>query len=107
MGRLIYLMNVSLDGYIETTDHSLDWTTIDDEMHGWFNDELRRTEALFYGRRLFEGMNAHWPTADQAHAISSWRRSGLRTTATNAAPESRSRLRRSRTRAASHRALKN
>ena len=64
MGRLIYLMNVSLDGYIETTDHSLDWTTIDDEMHGWFNDELRRTEALFYGRRLFEGMNAHWPTAE-------------------------------------------
>ena len=64
MGRLIYLMNVSLDGYIETTDHSLDWTTVDDEMHGWFNDELRGTEALFYGRRLYERMNAHWPTAE-------------------------------------------
>lgn len=64
MGRLIYLMNVSLDGYIETTDHSLDWTTVDDELHRWFNDELRKTEALLYGRRLYEGMNAHWPTAE-------------------------------------------
>jgi dihydrofolate reductase len=64
MGRLIYLMNVSLDGYIETTDHSLAWTTIDDEIHGWFNDQLRNTEALLYGRRLYEGMAAHWPTAE-------------------------------------------
>ena len=69
MGRLIYLMNVSLDGYIETTDHSLDWTTVDDEMHGWFNDELRGTEALFYGRRLYEVMAAHWPTAESDPAV--------------------------------------
>ena len=26
MGKLVYLMNVSLDGYVETPDHSLDWT---------------------------------------------------------------------------------
>jgi hypothetical protein len=26
MGKVIFLMNVSLDGYIETPDHSLDWT---------------------------------------------------------------------------------
>lgn len=64
MGRLIYLMNVSLDGYIESTDRSLDWTTVDDELHGWFNDQLRQTEALLYGRRLYEGMAAHWPTAE-------------------------------------------
>jgi dihydrofolate reductase len=25
MGNVIFLMNVSLDGYIETADHSLDW----------------------------------------------------------------------------------
>ena len=32
MGRLIYLMNVSLDGYVETVDHGLDWTVIDEEL---------------------------------------------------------------------------
>ena len=38
MGRLIYLMNVSLDGYVETVDHGLDWTDVDEELHTWFND---------------------------------------------------------------------
>jgi dihydrofolate reductase len=62
MGKVIFLMNVSLDGYIETSDHSLDWTMIDDELHTWFNERLRSTEVSVYGRRLFEVMNAHWPT---------------------------------------------
>ena len=64
MGRLIYLMNVSLDGFIETPDHGLEWTTVDDEIHAWFNDELRETEALLYGRRLYEVMTAYWPSAE-------------------------------------------
>jgi dihydrofolate reductase len=64
MGKVIFLMNVSLDGYIETPDHSLDWTIIDDELHTWFNERLRSTEVSVYGRRLFEVMNAYWPTAD-------------------------------------------
>jgi dihydrofolate reductase len=62
MGKLIFLMNVSLDGYIETPDHSLDWTVVDDELHTWFNERLRSAEVSVYGRRLFEVMNAHWPT---------------------------------------------
>jgi dihydrofolate reductase len=62
MGKLIFLMNVSLDGYIETRDHSLDWTVVDDELHTWFNERLRSTEVSVYGRRLFEVMNAYWPT---------------------------------------------
>jgi len=64
MGRLIYLMNVSLDGFIETPDHGLEWATVDDEIHAWFNDELRDAEALLYGRRLYEVMTAYWPTAE-------------------------------------------
>jgi dihydrofolate reductase len=64
MGRLIYLMNVSLDGFVETPDHSLDWTNVDEELHTWFNDELRRTDAELYGRRLYEVMAAYWPTAE-------------------------------------------
>ena len=64
MGKLIYLMNVSLDGFIETTDRSLDWTAVDDELHGWFNDHARGIAVSFYGRKLWEVMSAHWPTSD-------------------------------------------
>ncbi|MEP6681506.1 MAG: dihydrofolate reductase family protein, partial [Chloroflexota bacterium] len=64
MGKLIYLMNVSLDGYVETPDHSLDWTIVDEELHTWFNDQARGTDASLYGRRLYEVMNAYWPTAE-------------------------------------------
>ena len=59
MGKLVYLMNVSLDGYVETPDHSLDWTTVDEETHRWFTDRSRETDAFLYGRRLYEVMNAY------------------------------------------------
>jgi dihydrofolate reductase len=64
MGKLVYLMNVSLDGYVEAPDHSLDWTIIDEEIHSWFTDRSRETDAFLYGRRLYEVMNAYWPTAE-------------------------------------------
>ena len=64
MGKVIFLMNVSLDGYVETPDHSLDWTIVDDELLAWFNERTRSFEAIVYGRRLYELMNAYWPTAE-------------------------------------------
>jgi dihydrofolate reductase len=64
LGKLIYLMNVSLDGFIETPDHSLDWSIVDEELHSWFADHMRDVSASLYGRRLYEGMTAYWPTSD-------------------------------------------
>lgn len=64
MGRLIYLMNVSLDGFVETIDHGLEWTRVDEELHRWFNDQERAVDAELYGRRLYEVMNAYWPKAE-------------------------------------------
>ena len=64
MGKVVYLMNVSLDGFVETPDHSLDWTEVDDELHGWFNDRMRETDVSVYGRRLWEVMAAYWPTGE-------------------------------------------
>ena len=63
MGKLSYLLNVSVDGYIETPDHGLDWSSVDDELHSWFNDRMRETSASLYGRRLYELMSGHWPYA--------------------------------------------
>ncbi len=63
MGRLIYALNVSVDGFIETPDHGLEWATIDDEIHAWFNDRFRKVSASIYGRGLYETMAAYWPHA--------------------------------------------
>jgi dihydrofolate reductase len=63
MGRLMYTLNVSLDGFVETQDRSLDWGVVDDELHTWFNDHTRQVDASLYGRGLYETMAAYWPTA--------------------------------------------
>ena len=64
MGKLIYALNVSLDGFVETTDRSLDWATVDEELHSWFNDQAREMAATIYGRRMYELMAGYWPTVE-------------------------------------------
>ncbi len=63
-GSSIYSLNVSLDGYVAAVDGSLDWATIDDELHTWFNDQTRTLDASLYGRRMYQLMSAYWPTAE-------------------------------------------
>lgn len=64
MGRLIYSMLVSLDGYIEGPNHALDWAIVDEQFHKYVNDRERDLGAFVYGRRTYEVMAAFWPTAD-------------------------------------------
>jgi dihydrofolate reductase len=64
MGKVVYLMNMSLDGFVETPDHSLDWGKVDDELHMWFADRQRLADVSVYGRRLWEVMAAYWPTGE-------------------------------------------
>jgi dihydrofolate reductase len=64
VGRLIYSMSVSLDGFVETPSRSLDWVHVDEELHSVFNDEARETSAFLYGRRMYELMVDYWPTAE-------------------------------------------
>jgi dihydrofolate reductase len=74
MGKLIYTMNVSLDGFVETPDHSLDWATVDEELHFWFNEQARQVDASLYGRRMYEVMAGYWPTAESdPHATEAMR----------------------------------
>lgn len=64
MGRLIYSMSVSLDGFVETPSRSLDWVMVDEELHAFFNVEARQMSAFLYGRRMYELMVDYWPTAE-------------------------------------------
>ena len=64
MGKLVYSMNVSLDGFVETPEHSLDWATVDEEIHSWWKDRIGEADAFLYGRRLWEVMSV-WETLEE------------------------------------------
>jgi dihydrofolate reductase len=65
MRKLTYGMNVSLDGYVAAPGDDLGWSAPSDELFGWWSDRVAATGLALYGRRLWDGMSAHWPTADQ------------------------------------------
>ncbi len=65
MRKLTYGMNLSLDGYIAAPGDDLGWSEPSDELFQWWSDRVGATELSLYGRRLWENMSSHWPTADQ------------------------------------------
>ncbi|GAB2968260.1 dihydrofolate reductase family protein [Saccharothrix stipae] len=66
MGRLTYGLNVSVDGYTVDANGDLGWSTPDDELHQYWNDRTGQVALSLYGRKLYELMSGHWPTAGQA-----------------------------------------
>ena len=61
MGTLIYLTNVSVDGFIEDEHGSFDWTDPDDDLFASITDLVRPVGTFLYGRRLYEAMSV-WET---------------------------------------------
>ena len=61
MAKLIYVTNVSLDGYIEDEHGDFNWFPRDDEVFAFTTDLLRSVGTFLYGRRLYESM-AVWET---------------------------------------------
>jgi dihydrofolate reductase len=65
MRTLTFAMNVSLDGYVAAPGDDLAWSLPSDELFQFWSDRVGATGLALYGRRLWDGMSAHWPTADQ------------------------------------------
>ncbi|MCW2973579.1 MAG: deaminase [Thermoleophilia bacterium] len=76
MGRTVYWVNVSLDGYIELSsdDHVAEvgdlaeaappeWARIDEQVYGSFNEQLRGLALMIEGRVTYEMLELHWPGA--------------------------------------------
>jgi len=66
MSKLIMWNLISLDGFFEGVEPwSLEWfhSYFDGEMEQHVIDQLRSTDMLFFGRKTYEGMAAHWTTA--------------------------------------------
>ncbi|MGV9312971.1 dihydrofolate reductase family protein [Streptomyces sp. NPDC003691] len=65
MRKLIYGMNLSLDGYIAAPGGDIGWSTPSDELFQFWSDQLQATGLTLYGRKLWQTMSSYWPTGDQ------------------------------------------
>ena len=61
MANLIYVANMSLDGYTEDQDGKFDWTDPSEEVFGFITDLIRSMRTHLYGRRMYESMQV-WET---------------------------------------------
>jgi dihydrofolate reductase len=61
VAKLVYVTNVSLDGYIEDTHGSFNWTEPDAEVFVFITNLVRSVGTWLYGRRLYEMMSV-WET---------------------------------------------
>ena len=75
MAKLIYVANVSLDGYIEDAHGRFEWTAPTDEVFTFITDLVGPVGAYLYGRRMYE-TSAH--VATPAHACRQERRPCVR-----------------------------
>lgn len=60
--KLIYAINVSLDGYVEDKSGNLEWSSSDEEIFGFWTNFQQSIGTYLYGRRLYESM-VYWETA--------------------------------------------
>ena len=61
MGKLIFIANVSLDGYTEDVRGEFNWTAPSDEVLTFITELVRPAGTHLYGRRMYETMQV-WET---------------------------------------------
>lgn len=59
MGKLVYSMLVSADGFVNSSDGSFDWADPDDDVLEFITKRQAMVGASLYGRRYYETM-ANW-----------------------------------------------
>ena len=66
MRKVIYPMTVSLDGYVEAADGSIEWGAPDPESFQHFTDREADIDLHLYGRRLYETMSVWGELGDDS-----------------------------------------
>ena len=56
MGKLVYGLSTSLDGFINDGDGGIEWTAPDPEVSRFVNDMQSRVGTYLFGRRMWETM---------------------------------------------------
>lgn len=62
MAKLMYMINTSLDGYIEDETGAFDWVN-PDQVHEFITELLRPIGTYLYGRRIYETMS-YWAASE-------------------------------------------
>lgn len=70
MGKLIYSMISSLDGYVADEQGNFDWAMPDEEVLETVNRDMANVSTYLYGRRMYEMMRV-WETDPAVAAQSS------------------------------------
>lgn len=63
MGRIVYAMLQSLDGFIADDEGDITLPVPEAELHRHFNDQMRTTALSIYGRRMWDVMS-YWGEPD-------------------------------------------
>lgn len=61
--KIIFQTILSVDGYFEGPDKTIDWHVVDEEFNNYTIDFLDQVDTLFFGRITYELMASYWPTA--------------------------------------------
>ena len=61
MGKLIYLIATSLDGYVADKNGDFSWAMPSEEVHAFVNDTVRNVGTSLLGRNMYEIMKV-WDT---------------------------------------------
>jgi len=73
VARLIYIANMSIDGYTEDRDGKFDWTDPSEDVFKFITNIIKGTPTHLYGRRMYESMMV-WETDPRLAAASPiWR----------------------------------
>lgn len=64
MRKIIYWVHASVDGHIAGPNGEFDWPALGPELSAYSERMNEQVDTLLYGRKVWEGMSAYWPTAD-------------------------------------------
>ncbi len=62
MRKVILFNLITLDGFFEGPNHSIDWHNVDEEFNEFADAQLKTIGAIFFGRNTYQGMASWWPT---------------------------------------------
>jgi dihydrofolate reductase len=69
MRKVIFSINITLDGFFEGPHRELDWAIADDDLHNYYARLLKNASIILFGRVTYELMASYWPTVSNDPSI--------------------------------------
>ncbi|MFF5232826.1 dihydrofolate reductase family protein [Dactylosporangium sp. NPDC000521] len=64
MGKIIYWVHTSVDGFIDGPNGEFDWPVMGPEMSAYSEELDKRVDTLLFGRPVWQMMVGFWPNAE-------------------------------------------